>query len=300
MRPEPADIPAAIPRLDASRLIAAVFREHEVRLTLVGAAPGGEVGAAFVQWPDGRQGVLTRAGDGSARSEASLRATAEVLALARSRGVPAPSYDLIAAVDGVHVVVQERLPGTTPGSIDAQLVDRMVAATQAWSGLLAGRAELTPPSLYLTENGPGFCLHESLDRYDSRTRRLLGQVREIGRDIDELTGDDLVHLDFHTGNVLVDDAGELTGIVDWDGWGRGDRWFSLEVLAFDLHWRCAAPPVRRRLDRLIASAVSPEQVLAYRAHLGLRQVDWAIRHHGPDEVDFWLAVAATRLGTAVP
>ncbi|WP_162606278.1 phosphotransferase [Jiangella asiatica] len=297
MSPDPASLPAPIPPLDAAQLVSALYREHDVRLELVGVAPGGEVGAAFVRWPDGRDGVLTRAGDGSGESEASLRATAEVLELARTHGVPAPRYDLIAAVDGAHVVVQERLPGALPEAVDALLVDRMVAATQVWSGLLAGRTELEPPSLYLTDSGPGFCLHESLSRYDARTRGLLGQVREIGRGIGELTGEDLVHLDFHPGNVLVDATGTITGIVDWDGWGRGDRWFALEVLAFNLSRLRADPLVRRRLDELITASVAPERLLAYRAHLGLRQVDWAIRHHGPAEVDFWLGTAADRLTT---
>ncbi|WP_158602887.1 phosphotransferase family protein [Jiangella rhizosphaerae] len=295
MNPDPAGIPAPTPRLDAAQLVDALFRTHGIGLDLVGRAPGGEVGAAFVRWPDGRDAVLTRAGDGSAESAAALRATADVLGLARSRGVPVPRYDLIAPVDGAHAVVQERLPGAVPHVVDARLVERMIAVTRTWSGLLAGRADLEPPTLHLTESGPGFCLHESLDRYDARTRRLLGQVRAVGREVDVLAGDDLVHLDFHPGNILVDAAGLITGVVDWDGWGRGDRWFSLEVLAFDLAWRRADVSVRDLLDELIAAAVDPSRLRAYRAHLSLRQVDWAIRHHGPGEVDAWLAIVADRL-----
>lgn len=287
-------IPSAVTRLDALDVVATLARDGIV-LELVGPAPGGEVGAAFVRWPDGREGVLTRAGDGSAASEVALRQTAEVLDLARGRGVPAPRYDLIAGVGETHAVVQERLPGAAPERVEPELVHEMLAAVRTWDGLLADRSELGSPPLYLTESGPGFCLHESLAGYDDRTRALLERVHEIGQDVDQLEGEDLVHLDFHPGNVLVDGDGRLTGIVDWDGWGRGDRWFSVEVLAFDLAHRRADAAVRAHLDRLLRDAVPADRLLAYRAHLALRQVDWSIRHHGPGEVAAWLAIAVDRL-----
>lgn len=294
MNPDPASIPAPTPRLDVVRLVDALSRTHGIELELVGPAPGGEVGAAFVRWPSGRMGVLTQVGDDSPAAAAALRATADVLGVARARGLPVPRYDLIAAAGGVHAVVQERLPGAPPRTVGQALVAQLVAAVQQWTGLLAERTELAPPPLYLTESGPGFCLHESLQHYDARTRRLLGQVREVGRTAASAAGTDLVHLDFHPGNVLVDTAGRITGIVDWDGWGRGDRWFSLEVLAFDLARRRAGAATRSRLDERIAAAVAPDRLLAYRAHLALRQVDWVIRHHGPAEVDVWLAIVADR------
>ncbi|WP_420110940.1 aminoglycoside phosphotransferase family protein [Pseudactinotalea sp.] len=287
-------IPPAVPRLDAPRVLAALARAG-VRLELIGAAPGGEVGAAFVRWPDGHEGVLTRAGDGSAASEAALRQTADVLDLARARGVPVPRYDLIARVGETHAVVQDRLPGSAPERVEPELVHEMLAAAAAWDGLLAERSDLTPAPLHLTASGPGFCLHESLAGYDDRTRALLRRVREIGQHIDHLDGDDLVHLDFHPGNVLVDADGRLTGIVDWDGWGRGDRWFSIEVLAFDLARRRTDAAVRAHVDERLLEAVRADRLLAYRAHLALRQVDWSIRHHSPADVDDWLTIAVHRL-----
>ena len=88
-----------------------------------------------------------------------------------------------------------------------------------------------PIALYLRSSGPGFCLHEPLDGYDRRTRRLLDWVRAVGEQHDTADGDDLVHVDFHPGNMLFS-GDRLTGVVDW-----------------------------------------------------------AIRHHGPADVDFWLATA---------
>lgn len=294
----PTELPPPVARLDPPGVIAALARDHGIHLELVGAAAGGEVGAAYVRWPDGRDGVVTRAGDASAESGDQLRLTADVLVLARERGVPAPRYDLIIPLAGTHAVVQERLGGAEPQVVDTGLVDQMVAVTEPWCGLLTDRDDLEPASLHLTESGPGFCLHESLQHVDARTRRLLEQVREIGRSgLGTIEGGDLMHLDYHGGNVLVDGAGRITGVIDWDGWARGDRWFSLEVLSFDLAWRGVDSDVRRRLDERIAGAVPADRLRAYRASLALRQVDWAIRHHEPHVVDFWLGVADDRLGS---
>lgn len=117
-----AAMPPPVPRLDLRAALAAIRRDG-VELELGGMAPGGEVGAAFVRWPDGREGVLTRAGDGSGEAGEALRLTAAVLERARTHGVPTPRYDLILPMPGAHLVVQERLP-----------VDRGVAAAGALGG----------------------------------------------------------------------------------------------------------------------------------------------------------------------
>lgn len=289
-------LPPRVPRLDPTRLIAALAARHGLELRLLGTATTGEVGAAFVRLPDGREGVLGTLGDDSPETGARIRRAAEALALARSRGVPVPRYELIRPVAGVHVVIQDRLPGRPPGRADAALIERMITATEAWSGLLTGRPG-EPPSLHLDHSGPGFCLHESLRHYDRRTQRLLDRVREIGRTGPTvITGDDLTHLDYHPGNVLVDDRGLITGIVDWDFAGRGDRWFSLEVLSYGLAAGSADRAAQQLLRERIEAAVPADRLRAYRAHLALRQVDWVIRHNGPADVDRWLAVATDRLG----
>ncbi|MFC6162178.1 phosphotransferase [Kribbella jiaozuonensis] len=305
-------MPAPVAKLDAQELLRQVNERSGVGLTFVGRAAAGEVGAGFVRWPDGRDGVLTR-GFGSLDD---LRRTARVLDAARSGGLPVPQYQLLTEVmDGV-AVVQERLPGWPPEVVDRALLEAMIALTDRFAGL---GADLPVPSMYLLESGPGFCLHESLLRYDGRTRRLLDWVREVGRDEPSgMTGDDLVHLDFHTGNVLVDEAGELTGIVDWDGIGRGDRLFGLVTLRFDAESRLrfdadtrppldptapqldaeTRPPLDAELgwfDELLEGVLEPGVLRLYWAHMSLRLVDWSIRHHGPADTARWLDFAETRM-----
>jgi len=268
-----------------------VNEETRAELRFLGRAADGEVGAAFVRWPDGRKGVLTR-GFGSLRD---LRRTADILGTARDSGLPVPRYELLAELrDGVGVV-QERLPGRPPPRVDRRLLDAMIALIERFTGVLADRTDLESPSMYLLESGPGFCLHESLRRYDGRTRRLLDWVQEVGgAEPSAMVGDDLVHLDYHTGNVLTDESGTITGVVDWDGIGRGDRRFGLVTLRFDAYWQLPGSSLEW-FDELLASALPPAALRLYWAHMSLRQVDWAIRHHGPAETERWLALAETRM-----
>ncbi|MET9021240.1 aminoglycoside phosphotransferase family protein [Actinopolymorpha sp. NPDC004070] len=284
---------APVRRLDPAHLVALVNEHTDARLTLLGAAPGGEVGAAYVRWPDGRDGVLT-IGPGTSADQ--LRTTAEILAAARARGVPVPAYDLIAEVPDAVAIVQERLPGSPPARDDLRTVQAMVELNERFAGLLAGCTDLEPPDLYLRHSGPGFCLHEPLARYDARTRGLLSWIREVGADDDaRMTGDDLVHLDFHAGNVLVDETGAISGIVDWDGIGRGDRRFDLVTLRFGVASRNGDPDAARWLDDVIDRTIEPATLRLYWASMSLRMVDWVIRHYSAAEVDLMLDFAGTRI-----
>jgi hypothetical protein len=259
-----------------------------VRLTAEGWCPGGEVGACYVRWPDGHRSVLTCL---PPDRPAWAYQGAELAGIARAAGVPAPRYELIAELPSVTAAVQELLPGTPPAAVTRQTVMSMVQVNSRLRGLLAGRADLPPASLYLRTDGPGFCLHGPMASYDQRTAALLGQIEEAGAELPEhLAGDDLVHFDFHPGNMLVDRAGALTGLVDWDGAARADGTLDLMTLRFDLARR--APDLGRWLGGLLMGSASEPVRLACWAHMSLRIVDWAIRELNSDEVSAWLRVAA--------
>jgi aminoglycoside phosphotransferase (APT) family kinase protein len=264
------------PKFDPHAALALVRVQTGVELRFDGMCPGGEVGAAYVRWPDGRRSVL---GGGNP-------AAAALTALARSAGIPAPAYEL----SGDGWVVQECLPGRPPSSVDSELLAELVALNARFAGLGVSLAP-TPLPLYLTSSGPGFCVHESLERCDGRTRRLLRWVREVGAETDTMTGADLVHLDFHPGNVLVD-GGRVTGLIDWDGATRGDRHFDLVTLRFWLTGR--HPHLLAPIDQRLAG-IPRRRHDAYWAHISLRMVDWSIRHHDEATVDHWLTVAESGL-----
>src|SRR3954464_6548687 len=146
-------------RLDAPRLIDRIADITGVRLTLEGPCPGGEVGGAYVRWPDGRRSVLT---EGRPR-------TGALLDLARSAGVPTARYELSAHIDGARVVVQQRLPGRPPATLDAALIHAMINLNLRLTGLLTSYPAAPAAELYLSTDGPGFCLHEPLARHSRRT-----------------------------------------------------------------------------------------------------------------------------------
>ncbi|MGK5681517.1 phosphotransferase enzyme family protein [Actinoplanes sp. URMC 104] len=264
-------------RLDAPQIIERIADITGVRLTLEGPAPGGEVGAAYVRWPDGRRSVLT---EGRSRS-------GPLVDRARCAGVPTARHELAARVDGSRVIVQQRLPGAPPRTVTPELVRQLVALNDRLAGLLADEPAPRPTELYLTGDGPGFCLHDPLAEHSARSAALLERIHRVGADGSVMVGDDLVHFDFHPGNVLVDGA-RVTGVVDWDGATRGDRHFDLVTLRFWLTGRDPAllAPVDERL-----AGISERRRTTYWAHISLRMVDWSIRHHDPATVEHWLDVA---------
>jgi hypothetical protein len=273
-------------KLDARWLVEQVRAVAGVTLRYEGPCPGGAVGAGYVRWPDGRPAVLTVMPEADRQQVDAIR---DMLALACARGLPVPEYQLVVAVPGALAVVQERLPGAITEELDRPLVDRMVALNERFGGLLVG-TDHAHAELFLDRSGPGYCLHEPLAGYDARTKRVLDRILEISRAIPpRLAGDDLVHTDYHQQNVLVDAAGTITGVIDWDGAARGDRRFALVVLRF-----AVAPgdtALASYLDGLLADRLTPDELRPYWAHMSLRMVDWSIRHLTADHITHYVALA---------
>jgi Phosphotransferase enzyme family len=252
-----------------------------------GPCRGGQIGACYVRWADGHRSVLTAGPPGGL--EAAQRAAA-LTADARAAGVPAPRYELVAGLPSFTAVVQELLPGTVPATVTRRTVTSIVELTRRCRGLLADRTDLPAPSLFLRTDGPGFCLHGAMASYDPRTARLLAVIEQAGARMPEhLSGEDLVHFDLHPENVLVDETGEVTGVVDWDGAARSDGALDLMTLRFDLARR--APALGRWVAGLLRESVPEPVRLACWAHMSLRLVDWAIRELTADDVEVWLRVA---------
>jgi aminoglycoside phosphotransferase (APT) family kinase protein len=279
-----------VERLDPLRVAAALRERTGVDLVVEGRSGDGEVGAAYVRWPGGRRGVLTRQpGRRLAELEAGPLAVLEAL---RRTGYPAPRIELGAELDGAVVLVQELLPGAAPRSFTSGLLDQALALNGRQAGALTGLPAIPPVDLHLAADGPGFCLHGPLRDHDRRTRRLEAWVRDVAAGHPgSLAGDDAVHVDFHPGNLLAD-GDRITGVVDWGGAGRGDRRFDLVTLRFGLLE--PAPGVAERLDEVL-DGLPPDLLRPAWAHMSLRMVDWAIRHHTPADVQRWVDLAEQRV-----
>ena len=147
--------------------------------------------------------------------------------------------------------------------------------------------------------GNGYCLHEPLRRHDSRTRRIVERIEEIGRSLrpSDLAGTDIVHGDLHEGNLLQVD-GRLSAVVDLDYTRRGDAVFDLTMLAVTSLGVPVERGVRSRLFEAGVHSLSEPRRLAYVGNLLLRCLDWPIRKGRTDEIEFWLARADDLLAPA--
>lgn len=274
--------------LDPAALVAEINQRAGCDLTLVGTADKGESGGAlYVRWPDGRDAVVTR----SPGSVARMNQTAEVLADVRARGIPVPRHDLVVELsNGVVALVQERLPGEPAARVDAGIIDAMVATNERFAGLLAGRPDVPvqPMSLQTGEK------HRYLEEHSPRSRRILDRIHEIGAaEPHEMSGDDLVHPDYTFGNVLYDERGQVSGVVDWNwGIGRGDRHLALIRIYIDLFWGKLYPggvdaSALPRLNHIVDELIDPRLRQMYWAHITLGQLAFWIRESNAQAIELF-------------
>lgn len=279
---------ARVERLNPELVAGQLADQTGVRLIVEGPCSGGEVGAAFVRWPDGRRSVLKWRPDMRLDDlQAGPLAVAEAV---RAAGAPVPETQLAAQLGTAVATVQELLPGAPIRRLDENLVDQALAFNELQSGLLVDRPDVPALDLFLQADGPGFCLHGPLRAHNRRTARLDEWITAVGAAYPgPLPGADAVHVDYHPGNLLAVD-GTITGVIDWDGASRGDRRFDLVTLRFGVHADSPVPAVVDRLDAVLDDI--PDDVLRpLWAHMSLRMVDWAIRHFTPATVEHWTDLA---------
>jgi aminoglycoside phosphotransferase (APT) family kinase protein len=266
------------------------------------AVDGASGGAAYVRWPDGRAGVLTCP---PVPAEL-MRLTAEILELAKSSGLPVPRHEIVVPLTyECTAVVQERLPGKPIGWADVDTIDALVEMNDRFAGFLADRPDVPRPSLYLRRGPRNDWRHAPLESYDARTRRLLRRIQEIGDEVPDLvSGDDLLHVDYARGNVLTDDRGRITGVIDWNlGVARGDRCLALVSLRSDLEWKVLSPTgiddahraATDRLDRVLEERIDPTTLRAYWAFWTLMKLDGLIWEGAPKAVEVFLDLGFRQL-----
>lgn len=269
-------------------LSAASGRPYE----LVGRLAGGETGAHEVRGPSSTRLVVKWDSD---PTSAALRGEAVVLSerLRVEAGWPVPRQEVVLAEECVFVL-QEFMPGAPLGRLSHGFVDQILDLHASRVGLARpGDPSHWPEALIRTliEGGDGYCVHESLRLYDHRTRDLVARIEEFGRGIRaaELVGRDIVHWDLHPGNILADDDGNLSAIIDTDFAVVGDARFDLVALALGSLAISCDDGVRSRLFGAAFEGLGDVERTAYVGHLLVRIIDWPIRRGRPDEVEFWLA-----------
>lgn len=153
--------------MDPERLRIEIAEDGGADLSIEGPCAGARYGAHYVRWPDGTRGVL------SWQPEIPVAQVGVVLAALDDRGYPVPAYEMAKEFEGGVILVQSRLPGKPPTGIDQSLLKGILAVNELQHHALSDRAEVRGIPLYLTEDGPGYCLHESLQRHPRSARASL-------------------------------------------------------------------------------------------------------------------------------
>lgn len=236
-------------------------------LVLTGLADqvGGVSSAAFVAWPDGRQSALTR----PRTPLALMQLTATVVNDARIQGLQVPEHQLVMPLDDGYVaVVQERLPGRHAQTLDSTTVAAFVAMNERFAGLLRRYPQVPAPAAFPVGHGGYGVFEQTIGVYGRRGRRLLARLLDVdGGQPFRMRGDDLVHVDYSPGNVLFDDDGRVTGVVDWNfGAARGDRRYALIGLRWGSVGRSAIKPAERAVIDAVLAELEPNTRRSYEAH----------------------------------
>jgi len=259
---------------------------------LVGRLAGGETGAHEVLGPDRSRLVVKW--DHDPESREARRQGVALTARLQDAGWPVPAQWVVEDGDCTFVV-QRLVPGRPVDAVSHALLDDLLALHPLRIALGAAAADATWPD-HLVETlvvgGGDYCVHASLRDFDDRTARLLDRIEAIGRAVEpaDLAADDIVHWDFHLGNLLQTD-GRLAAVVDNDFVAVGDGRFDLVTLAISAREVPCDDGVRERLDAAAFDGLDPARRDAYVAHLVLRILDWAIRKGRVDEVDHRLVQA---------
>jgi Ser/Thr protein kinase RdoA (MazF antagonist) len=281
----------------------------------VGRFAGGETGAFEVRSADGERSVLKWNTDARAFTPRA-RAVELTDRLRTVGGWPVPRQRVVeltmdgslvdasaptsAGDDRCQVILQEVLPGHPVTTLTTSLADELVSLVERARGL-ASEGDGSPLRDTVVETlihgGQGYCQHEPMRTYDTRTKDLVERIEAIGRSVRDAAAPDamdVVHFDLHPGNVL-EVNGAVTGIIDAEYATIGDAGFDLVTLAVCSADHDPEPGVQDALWEHVEREITEPWRTAYIAHILLRNVDWSIRNHGPDDVEQWLAEADRRI-----
>jgi fructosamine-3-kinase len=264
--------------VDAQQIVARVNADHGTQFRLGQRYPTGQNQGAYALVDERGAAFVLKWNQRPSWLEAIERA-GRITDRLRARNIPAPAYTLADTFDGILYWVQTALPGTPPAQItpaqlqqlftyiDAQ-AGQAISDAQNWSGYVAD-------VVFRGESG----WRSSLLHYGPATRAVLERLTRLveSQQAATLRSNDIVHGDLVIENVLA--AGDrVSGIVDWDAAGCGDRCLDLSKLLFCCYDQ---PALREPLAARIRMLSGPEALALLLVYNILAQLDWSIHHHSP-------------------
>jgi hypothetical protein len=290
------NVPDASPATDEFvEVVAALSDAHGVSVRDARPALEGESGGAWFARCEGAEVVVKWV---EAAAAARFDSLEEAFTIARARGVPIPERWPPLVVGERCVLLQRAVSGATGAPTPALIDD--VATAISRLGSIHAPDHLTGTwgdtvVRSLQEGLDEWCEHGALLRAGGELAEVVRVARRLGASVDAemFPTTDLMHLDLHTKNVLLDDHGHLAAIVDWEGACGGDLRFDLTYFAFAAG--AADPGISRPIWTTLEVLLPPELLAAYTVHAVLRMVDWSFRHHDQATVETWLRPGAALL-----
>jgi len=280
--------------MDAEQVLAQVNAMRGTSYRIVGRFAQGESGAASrVADAEGNRYVL-KCGPG-ANAEVSAAHPGRTTARLRSLGYPAPEYVAVGIVGETWYVLQTALAGDPIGNrVSLALLPQILHLNDLQRGQ-GDSIDGNPERIIrgVMEGYEGYCVINTLRTYSLESATMLDRLqRLVTANASECPQrNDVVHWDFHTNNVLIEND-RISGVIDWEGACSGDATFDLATMLF-YTWRFA--DFREALLRAILERTTRGALAVYLAHMIVRQLDWSMRHHPKDAVDYYMKSARVML-----
>ena len=214
----------------------------------------------------------------------------------RSLGYPAPEYVVIGRVDGISYALQTAIRGEP---IANRVSLALLLQILRLNDLQRGQGESSAGAEHIIsgvmEGYAEYCIVDTLRTYSAKSSAMRDRLQRlvVANLSDCPRRNDIVHWDFHTNNVLMEDD-RITGVIDWEGCRNGDATFDLATMLF-YTWRFA--DFREALLRAMLERTTHGAVAVYLAHMIVRQLDWSMRHHPRESVDGYMNLARAILAT---
>jgi thiamine kinase-like enzyme len=282
--------------MKASDLIAHINRERGTSYRITGRYAQGESGAARrVADAHGNRFVLKFGASTNVkvRDAHPGRTTARL----RSLGYPAPEYVAVGIAGETWYALQTAMPGEPNGArVSLALLPQLLHLNDLQRGQ-GEPANDEPEHLIrgVMEGYAEFCVIDTLRTYSADSAAMLDSLQRIviAHAHECPKRNDIVHFDFHTNNVLIDED-QITGVIDWEGSESGDCAFDLATMLF-YTWPFA--DFRKDLSRELMKRTTRGAMAVYLAHMIVRQLDWSMRHHPREVAERYMGISHDILRT---
>ena len=209
----------------------------------------------------------------------------------RSLGYPAPEYVAVGIAGETWYVLQTAMRGDPIGNrVSLALLPQILHLNDLQRGQSESGDE-GPDRIIrgVREGYVGYCVIDTLRTYSAESASMLTLLqRVVTANASECPRrNDIVHWDFHTNNVLIEDD-LVTGVIDWEGSESGDRAFDLATMLF---YTWPFVDFRDALWRALLERTTRGAAAVYLAHMNVRQLDWSMRHHPRETVDAYMRIS---------